>query len=53
MNTAQHFASYCAAVRRYASPALVSKYYSELLAMFRCGVSPVGAATHLFFIHNR
>lgn len=54
MNTqTQTFTAYAATVARYVGQALVNARMSELLAMFACGVSPMGAAVHLFCIHNR
>ncbi len=52
-NSVPTFADYVKAVGRYSPQGLVSKYQSELLAMFRCGVKPIGAAVHIYCIHNR
>ena len=48
-----NFQAYCAALARYVSRATVTAHYSEVLAMFRCGVSPMGAAAHLILSFNR
>lgn len=47
------FPAYCSALARYVSAACVHAHYSEVLAMFRCGVSPRGAAAHLILSFNR
>ncbi len=52
-NSGPTFADYVKAVGRYSPQGLVSKYQSELLSMFRCGVKPIGAAVHIYCIHNR
>ena len=50
MNT---FSAYCSAVRRFVGAEIVNAHLSEMLSMFRCRVSPRGAAAHLLLSFNR
>ena len=51
--SAATFAQYVQAVSRYSPQALVNKYQSELMSFFRCQVSPLGAAVHIYCLHNK